>query len=405
MSDVFLSYRRADINAANGLHRELSEFAPFIDRNIRGGKNYPQEIREALDEARVVVALIGKGWMSWWNRWRLRRPGDWVHFELARSLQRGDGVTVIPVLIDDVEMPGAPGLPQALEQLCFRQKVELRADMWSDDVSRLVQLIREVLAGRRAVGPTLAPDAPYLCDRTAQMTHLATLTEAAKQTRSMAVLVHGHQFEGHSEFLQRLRSESVLKRLFGSSSKGIEIYPLEWEPDGSSAQTPAQTLKGALEAALLDPENEPDKTLDRVMTSFGRPAVFSLSLTWSELQRAGVQLLTELERAWSGMVAALPAEPSDPLLLWINLRYADVADDIGAPGIAQVDRLNAIELGDIQRWLDRADVSVFMTADLKLKLLGLVDETSAYCLKPGQIHMMKFAKAVDDIVPGRKRTA
>lgn len=68
-----------------------------------------------LDRAQVLLALIGRDWLTAHDqagRRRLDLKTDWVRAELTRALKRN--IRVIPVLVDGAEMPSPKFLPSSL---------------------------------------------------------------------------------------------------------------------------------------------------------------------------------------------------------------------------------------------------------------------------------------------------
>jgi hypothetical protein len=102
---VFLSYRREDTAPyALLLQHQLRERFPdaqvFMDLDsIEGGVDFAEVIEEAVNSSAVLVALIGRQWVTLadaeGNR-RLDNPGDFVRFEVKTAVEHG--VRVIPVL-------------------------------------------------------------------------------------------------------------------------------------------------------------------------------------------------------------------------------------------------------------------------------------------------------------------
>jgi hypothetical protein len=151
---VFVSYRRSDAAAsATALRQTLVErfgedavFQDVVD--IPLGEKFPDVLSEGLARAAVVLAVIGKGWLSATDEWSQRRidfPDDWVRKELSTAL--GDPeVTVIPVLVDDAAMPPTKALPSALQALTARHAVTLRHDTWDATTRPLTDRIAKKVA-------------------------------------------------------------------------------------------------------------------------------------------------------------------------------------------------------------------------------------------------------------------
>ena len=94
MSDVFISYARADSEKARALAEVLAahNWSVWWDRTIPPGRHFDSVIEEALDAARCVVVLWSKSSVQ----------STWVKSESADAMNRS---VLVPVLIDDVKIP------------------------------------------------------------------------------------------------------------------------------------------------------------------------------------------------------------------------------------------------------------------------------------------------------------
>ena len=129
MPSLFLSYRRADRHAAGLLRAEIArrigESRVFMDvRDVPIGEGFPDEIASALSGARSTLALIGSGWIA--EQDRLHEPDDWVRREIETAIA-GES-RVIPVLLDDLELPPPDTLPDSLHTLPTLQAYRVGSD-------------------------------------------------------------------------------------------------------------------------------------------------------------------------------------------------------------------------------------------------------------------------------------
>jgi hypothetical protein len=148
---VFVNYRRGDTAAYAGrLHDTLVQWLGaenvFMDVDaIDPGSDYRGAIDGAIAAADVVVALIGRGWLTATTddgRRRLDDPDDVLRLELEAALSQ-DRV-VIPVCVQDAAVPAADQLPASLRPLATRQGMELRDTSWRDDVERLLRRLERL---------------------------------------------------------------------------------------------------------------------------------------------------------------------------------------------------------------------------------------------------------------------
>ncbi len=148
MAGIFISYRRED--AAGDAGRLYDRLVEHFGRdrvfrdidNIQPGGRFPRVIDEQLSRCDVLIALIGRRWLSEANaegRPRLEDPDDFVRLEIATALRRD--VTVIPALLDKAEMPRSAALPSDLRPLASCQAIEIDGADFHDDVTRLIAVL------------------------------------------------------------------------------------------------------------------------------------------------------------------------------------------------------------------------------------------------------------------------
>ena len=162
---VFLSYRRADTpHAAGRLGERLDErFKLFMDVDqIQAGAQFPAVVRKALDEADVLVAVIGLRWLTLTAEnggRRIDQPDDWVAEEIGIALRRG--TPMIPVLVDGAHMPGRDELPPALADLANWQALRIAHESFGADSERLIETIERVVSAAKPETVNLWEDPDY----------------------------------------------------------------------------------------------------------------------------------------------------------------------------------------------------------------------------------------------------
>jgi hypothetical protein len=164
--DIFISYRRKDVGGhARALHRDLyrrfDKRRIFFDRrSVESGQDFPARLSQAVSQSRAFLALIGPGWIDVKDqdgRPRIEDPSDFVHREIATALTLNK--TVIPVLLDDAQMPPADRLPVALRGLAAKDALTLRGKDFEYD-TQLAELVR-LLAKVPGMPPPRPPEAPW----------------------------------------------------------------------------------------------------------------------------------------------------------------------------------------------------------------------------------------------------
>lgn len=153
MSEIFISYRRDDSSGfAGALLRELNdEFGDeriFMDvDDIKGGVDYAGMIEEELDGCEILVAIIGKQWLTLTDRKgqrRLDNPEDMVRIEVATALAKNK--VVVPVLVKGAPMPTREDLPEDLQGMAMRNAIEVSNTNWQGDIAELNDVLYEHLS-------------------------------------------------------------------------------------------------------------------------------------------------------------------------------------------------------------------------------------------------------------------
>ena len=151
--ELFISYRRSDAAGhARALYRDLcrrfEKQRIFFDReSIEAGTVFPDRLRDGVGACRVLLALIGPGWLDASDaggKRRLEDSGDFVRQEIAQALQLGR--KLIPVLFDDTPMPAAADLPGPLQGLAACDALMLRGKNFEYELQfeELVRLLAAV---------------------------------------------------------------------------------------------------------------------------------------------------------------------------------------------------------------------------------------------------------------------
>jgi len=128
--------------------------------DIEAGVDFVDVLQRAVGSCDVLLAVIGREWLTCTDRNGRRRlddPHDFIRLEIGIALTRN--VRVIPVLVEGAVVPTASELPSDLEGLTRRQAVELRDARWNADVESLAGVLDRVL-GPRAAGNESARNQP-----------------------------------------------------------------------------------------------------------------------------------------------------------------------------------------------------------------------------------------------------
>jgi len=169
MRAIFISYRRDDTEGHAGrlfedLCDRFGKDAVFMDvTGIEPGRDFRRAIEQQVASCGVLLAIIGKNWLTVADakgKRRLDDPFDFVRLETAGALKRD--IPVIPVLVHQAEMPRAEDLPEDLKDLAYRNGVELNHARWASDVQLLISALMPHVDIAPAVPVPTPPPAPAL---------------------------------------------------------------------------------------------------------------------------------------------------------------------------------------------------------------------------------------------------
>jgi len=128
------------------LHFSRDDLFKDVD-SIPLGVDFRKSISDAVQACHVVLAVIGRNWLSTQDKQehlRLSNPDDFVRIELEAGLERN--IPVIPVLVSGADMPEREVLPIPLQPLVYRNAISLRPEPdFSVDIQRLIRVLTEIL--------------------------------------------------------------------------------------------------------------------------------------------------------------------------------------------------------------------------------------------------------------------
>jgi len=145
--NLFISYRRDDTQEVARSMKTFLDQIPRIDDvfldfdEIGIGEDFEESIRAALADSSHCLVLIGDDWAGARDgaKARIFDPEDFVRREAALAL--ASEAKLIPVLVDDVEMPKASDLPSELKRLPKINAFSLRTSHFNDDMDDLLDAV------------------------------------------------------------------------------------------------------------------------------------------------------------------------------------------------------------------------------------------------------------------------
>lgn len=154
---IFISYRREDSRHAAGrildaLAVDHPRSSLFMDvDNIALGFDFRTELDKRLKRCEIMLVVMGSKWLDATDgqgRRRLDQPDDFVRMEVEMALNRN--IRVVPIMLDDTDLPAAEDLPESLRPLVHRQGTRIQHESFMKDVERLAE-------GLAPSAPTVAP--------------------------------------------------------------------------------------------------------------------------------------------------------------------------------------------------------------------------------------------------------
>jgi hypothetical protein len=211
---VFLSYRRADAEAAaRSLEQRLLQMPDikrvFLDHEaIPKGADFTEAIRKAIRKAGVVVVLMGPDWRGQRGDGsaRILEDNDFVRLEVSEAL--ASKRPVIPVLLDETQMPAASELPGELAGLTRINAARIRMEDFEEDVDDLLDVI---FGARHRVSRWMVPRMTWF--RAVRLTIYGVLT-AALFTLIFAII--NQSVTGGGDIV------GLLETIFGKSEDPLE---------------------------------------------------------------------------------------------------------------------------------------------------------------------------------------
>lgn len=150
----FISYRRYDSADVVGriYDRLVAEYgAKSIFKDVDAiplGVDFRKAINEAINHCAVLLVVIGRDWLGVTDDQgtnRLDDPRDFVRLEVEAALR--NDIPIIPLLVRNAAMPLAEALPTTLQELAYRNGLQIRADPdFHQDMARLSQALKRYLA-------------------------------------------------------------------------------------------------------------------------------------------------------------------------------------------------------------------------------------------------------------------
>ena len=223
---IFINYRRDDDPGFTALLREhlAEKFAAdqlFMDiDSIEPGLDFVRVLEEKVDKCDVFLAVIGPRWLNSrdeaGNR-RLDNPTDFVRIEIESCLKLEK--RIIPVLVNNADIPRPEHLPESLKPLARRNAVQLTRDRFKADAQGLIKALGKALEEVEA-NRLVATTAAAVKAKGQEQEEAAKAEEIERQEKEQARL---HAIAGLSPE-QILKAEELANWDFIKESKSAQDF-------------------------------------------------------------------------------------------------------------------------------------------------------------------------------------
>lgn len=158
MAAIFISYRRGVTSGIAGrlfdhLKAGMPSAETFLDTGVlEPGDDFRQRIAAAIDQASLVIALVGSDWNPAHaddGASRFDAEDDFVRLELAEAIRQAKRIMVVTV--DGAPEPSTYALPKDLEPLARIQVLDLGHRFFERDVEYLSRAVERHLPSGQVV--------------------------------------------------------------------------------------------------------------------------------------------------------------------------------------------------------------------------------------------------------------
>jgi hypothetical protein len=161
---AFVSYRHADAFAEGGVSGKnfilnvetalvKAGFADvFVDiGDIQPGENFENRIHKAIGNCDLFVPLIRTEWLAILHTKLARSEPDILLQEIYDAIRLDK--EIIPVLVDNAEMPDVLDLPESIQPLHYKNGIEINSDQLSEEIASKFAAASEQIGNIRRLGP------------------------------------------------------------------------------------------------------------------------------------------------------------------------------------------------------------------------------------------------------------
>ena len=256
--NIMISYRRADSGPITGriydrLRAHFGADHVFLDiDSIPMGTDYRSHIHSTIGKCDVLLPVIGPRWVGEGKigERRIDDPADLVRLEVAHALERN--IRVIPLLVQDANLPATDELPDDLKSLRFRNALKVDSSIdFHHHIDRLCTAIEAAVRQSRseAIAPDHAASAPPTAPTT--LPQPVSVAQPAPSPAAQAVARLGNQvksaFAAITPGLSRFRQSKWFVPTLGAVGLiiivGLVLHFIPSKPASAPAVSQDQTFK------------------------------------------------------------------------------------------------------------------------------------------------------------------
>jgi tetratricopeptide (TPR) repeat protein len=258
---IFISYRKDDAGdlawaLADKLIEIFGQDCVFLDRHqIKPGDHWREEIDAALSKAVVVLAVIGRHWLTCCDEFGKRRiddDEDVLAYELSVALQRG--IIVIPLYLHGLKPLPEKAFPKMLAGLAVTQAIEF-------DIGRDLPLLLakfDTIPDLHSSSPKPLPEQfvweipSAFSDFTGRNEEIKQVTDSLNNGSTRVVVISGLPGMGKSQLAFQLAGK--LKHLFPNGGFFCDLHGYNQTP--ISAHEAMKRILWSLDPGSTLPEDK-----------------------------------------------------------------------------------------------------------------------------------------------------
>jgi len=147
---IFISYRRDDSSGYalalyNSLLQSYNKSQLFFDiDSIAYGEDFVDEIKQSIKQSILLLVLIGDNWIFDKNNNSQFDEKDFVLIEISEAIKQNK--IVLPVVINEKNIPKSDDLPDTIKQLSNKQVFVIKPITSKNDIEELIEIVKKYVS-------------------------------------------------------------------------------------------------------------------------------------------------------------------------------------------------------------------------------------------------------------------